>query len=263
MPSALSVKTTTKPENTSTIAARPQSCGASSRARTSATTIREIWSDDLRARLPREAAEDAGADPVRRALLGRRHAGAGASGRGIACSRKLVRSAASELALGTIAAGCCSPASAAAEPVRRLDERDEPRRGEPSAELQLVVVDGLAEAPSGAARRPGACRSRARPCTEPTPAWVTTTRARADRLDHLLEREEVDELGAGRLDRERVAVLDRRAPRRAGSSATARRSRSKRASFVPTLTKIMRPPRRRCRRSARAGSASASSGHWT
>ena len=44
VPSALSVKTTTKPEKTSTIAASPQSSGASSRARISATTMRETWS---------------------------------------------------------------------------------------------------------------------------------------------------------------------------------------------------------------------------
>jgi hypothetical protein len=44
VPSALSVNTITKPENTNTIAARPQSSGASSRARTSATTRRVAWS---------------------------------------------------------------------------------------------------------------------------------------------------------------------------------------------------------------------------
>ena len=43
MPKALSVKTTTKPEKTNTIAATPQSSGASSRASDSATTIRETW----------------------------------------------------------------------------------------------------------------------------------------------------------------------------------------------------------------------------
>ena len=44
VPSALSVKMTAKPEKTSTIAASPQSSGASSRARISATTMRETWS---------------------------------------------------------------------------------------------------------------------------------------------------------------------------------------------------------------------------
>ena len=47
VPSALSVKTTAKPDKTTAMAANPQSCGASNRARTSATTMREscnvIW----------------------------------------------------------------------------------------------------------------------------------------------------------------------------------------------------------------------------
>ena len=41
VPSALSVNTTTNPEKTSVIAASPQSCGVSIRARTSATTSRD------------------------------------------------------------------------------------------------------------------------------------------------------------------------------------------------------------------------------
>ena len=44
VPSALSVNTMANPEKTSTIAARPQSSGASSRARIRATTMRETWS---------------------------------------------------------------------------------------------------------------------------------------------------------------------------------------------------------------------------
>ncbi len=64
VPSALSVNTTTKPAKTSTIAASPQSCGVSTRARKRATTIRASCSVScelafqtipLRMRLPRES----------------------------------------------------------------------------------------------------------------------------------------------------------------------------------------------------------------
>jgi hypothetical protein len=52
--SALSVNTTTNEETISTIAARPQSCGASNRASTRATTMRDacsmIWDPAFQAR---------------------------------------------------------------------------------------------------------------------------------------------------------------------------------------------------------------------
>ncbi len=117
------------------------------------------------------------------------------------------RSAASELAPGRSPPAAARAASASASPSGVLDERHEPGLREAAAELELVVVDRLAERlPPRDDDRALAVRERDHHRAD---AGVRDDDARAtDRLDHLLEGEEVDELGAGALDRRRVAVLD-------------------------------------------------------
>ena len=99
----------------------------------------------LRAGLPRESTPDPGPDRVQRAVRLRRRAHAGTGARGIAASRKLRRSAASRLEAGTTVAGALLELESLTEPSSLLDERHEPGLGEAMAELQLVVVDRLAE----------------------------------------------------------------------------------------------------------------------
>ena len=214
--------------------------------------MRVTWSDDLRAGLPGEPAQDAGADRVRCARLA-----------GVMRMRR--RRTRDRVARGSSEVGCERRSRSGTIGAGRLLARERRRRARPgprrASRARRRRSGGRAGAggrrpprrtPSGAGTTIGRLPFASATMTEPTPACVTTTRARADRLDHPLEGEEVDDARRpARSIARRVPVLDRRAPRRAASSATARSSRSKRASFVPTVTKIMRPPRRRCRRSAR------------
>ena len=143
-----------------------------------------------------------------------------------------------------------------------LDEGHEPAGGEPPRELDLVVVDGLAEAVDAAPSTIGRLPARRASMIEPTPAWQTTTRASRGELGELVEGQEVDPA----LARRRPHGWSRtgRSPaRRRSSAAAASTSRSNGCSLVPMVTRIIVSPRRRCRRSAARAEVSASSGHWT
>ena len=148
----------------------------------------------------------------------------------------------------------CSRRSAG-ESVGLLDERDEARlrrSGGPAGA-------GGRRRPRRSALRRGTTTGRlpfaSATMTEPTPACVTTTRARRIVVDHLLEREEVDELGTRRPERATSARAGRRASSSSGSAPTASQQPVEPGLVRPDADEDHRaPPRRRCRRSAcRAG----------
>ena len=95
---------------------------------------------------------------------------------------------------------------------------------------------------------------------EPTPACVTTTRAPRIGRHELVEGQVVDAGRARRAHGRRPMLDEQLLIGRNVSSA--RRSRSKVASFVPTVTKII-ARRTRCPRYRDPGRRFASSGHWT